>query len=226
MSEIQHKSLRDEILFVIGCSSIALNSGEIYERCKLAEETRQVSNALFQLKDIGKIVAVGEGRPRYKLADGVAIPAPAGNAATEAAPAVAPTLEIPTLGDPGIGLGGAAGKTQRAKADKPEPTDWRAKGREEAAHRAASTGGKVEVHLSPASASLADAIIAASREQLAPRGIIVPDVVQPTRWRIDQDGGVELAHPDASDTITLSADQARRLAEMVLAVHEVLEAFE
>lgn len=106
MSEIQHKSLRDEILYVLGRSTIALNGSEIYERCTLADEMKQVSNGLFQLKAAGKIVAAdGEGRPRYKLADGVQAPAPAGKAGrlagsggdTGAAP---PKIEIPTLGEP------------------------------------------------------------------------------------------------------------------------------
>ncbi len=138
---VQHKSLRDEILFVVGRSSIALNGSEIYERCELAEEMKQVSNALFQLKDIGKIVAAeGEGRPRYVLADGVAAPAPAGKAGrpTEAAPAPAP------LADPGIGLEGAAGKTQRAKAEEPK------------ADHIPQAGKMVE----PSAENLADAIIA------------------------------------------------------------------
>ena len=35
---VQHKSLRDEILFVVGRSSLPINSGEIYERVELADE--------------------------------------------------------------------------------------------------------------------------------------------------------------------------------------------
>lgn len=145
---VQHKSLRDEILFVIGRSSLPLNGSEIYERCELAEEMKQVSNALFQLKDIGKIVAAeGEGRPRYVLADGVTAPAPAGKAGrpTEAAPAAAP------LADPGISLDGAAGKTQRAKAEEPK------------ADHIPQAGKMVE----PSAESLADAILAKLRKQLS-----------------------------------------------------------
>lgn len=109
---VQHKTLRDEILFVIGRATIALNSSEIYERCTLADEMKQVSNAIFQLKDAGKIEAAeGDGRKRYKLADGLAAPAPAGK----------------------------AGRPAEAPAE-PAAGDMRAKGREEAAHRRAEPG--------------------------------------------------------------------------------------
>jgi hypothetical protein len=145
---MQHESLRDEIVFVIGRSSLPLDSGEIYERVELADEMKQVSNALYQLTAAGKLARVeGDGRVRYVLADGVAAPAPAGKAGrpTDAAPATAP------LADPGISLEGAAGKTQRAKAADHIP----------------QAGKMVE----PSAESLADAILAKLRKQLSAQAI-------------------------------------------------------
>lgn len=99
---VEHKSLRDEILFILGRSSSPLDSGQIYERCELAEEIKRVSDALWVLRTEGKIAfAAGEGRKRYVLAKGVATPAPAGKAGRPAA-------------DPGLSLDGAAGSARRA----------------------------------------------------------------------------------------------------------------
>lgn len=100
---IQHKSLRDEILFVIGRATAPLNSSEIYERCTLADEMKQVSNAIFQLKDLGKIAAAeGDGRKRYTLAPGVSAPAPEGKAGrppeASAAPAEPAAAAAPVTG--------------------------------------------------------------------------------------------------------------------------------
>lgn len=76
---IQHKSLRDEVLFIIGRATAPLSCNEIYERCELADEVDQVSKSVWSLKNEEKIVRVeGEGRARYKLATGIAAPAPAG----------------------------------------------------------------------------------------------------------------------------------------------------
>lgn len=98
----QHKSLREEILYVLGRASAPLDSGQIYERCTLAEEIKRVGDALWVLRDTKKIVAVeGEGRKRYMLAKDA--PAPVLPAADpESAPApetkpAAPAIEIPVL---------------------------------------------------------------------------------------------------------------------------------
>lgn len=179
MSEIQHTSLKAELLYLIGRASAPLSGAELYERCELADEIVQVSKALANLQSDGKIVRVpGEGRARYTLADGVAAPAPAGKAgrskAVESCESGPPALDIPTLADPGISLQGAAGKTQRAVSEPPEldihpQGDWRAKGRAEAAHHAAAAErvlGKADKHkASRGDESLADAIIARLKRQ-------------------------------------------------------------
>lgn len=207
---IQHKSLRDEILYILGRASEPLDSGQIYERCTLAEEVKRVSDALWILRTDGKIAfAEGDGRKRYVLASGVAAPAPAGKAGRQAETPAEPGLlkiDIPTLGDPGVSLNGAAGKTQRAKADKPK------------ADHLAGAGKLIQVvDVDASAARLADAMLSKNRQQLRR-----PAEPAPLRWWINQDGGVELAHPDVSDTITLSAHQAIRLATMVMAVHDEL----
>lgn len=190
---MQHKSLRDEILFVVGRSSLPLNSGEIYERVELADEMKQVSNALFQLTAAEKLTRVeGEGRVRYVLAEGVSAPAPAGKAGRP--DNAAPTGAAPTpdhIPQEGKMVEPARGTVQHAITVQP-----------------GADAGK-----------LADAILAVSRKQLTRRA----SAVQYPRWWIDQDGAVEIAHEGAGDTITLSAGQAARLAEMVLAAHAVLE---
>ncbi len=233
MSEIKHTSLKGELLYLIGRATAPMSGAELYEKSELADEIVKVSKALANLQSDGKIVrAAGEGRARYKLADGVAAPAPAGKMGRSKAvqkddaaqapltgvrpapePAL-PKLDIPTLGL-GESLGGAAGKTQR----KPDPSGLREKGREEAAHHAASAGGKIEVHLPQESAALADAIIAASREQLA------PGLEGGPQWWIDQDGGLEIADRGDVLLIEFTRDQARRMAEMILATHDVLGEF-
>ncbi len=81
MSEIKHTTLKGELLYLIGRASSPLSSAELYERSELADEIVKVSKALANLQNDGKIVRVeGPGRARYKLADGVAAPAPAGKA--------------------------------------------------------------------------------------------------------------------------------------------------
>lgn len=229
---IQHKSLKDEILFILGRASEPLDSGQIYERCTLAEEVKRVSDALWILRTDGKIAfAEGDGRKRYVLAKGTHAPAPAGKAGrpeTSAAPAASPTVsygfpltapavEIPTLGDPGIGLDGVAGKTRRAKADKPK------------ADHIAQAGKMVDPNASSLDDAgisrgldlvedrlnderLADALIAKNREQLRH---------QAPRWSVDQCGAVEIH--SGPNSIGLSPLQARVLAEMVLVMHDVLE---
>lgn len=80
MSE-NHKSLRDEILFVLGRASAPLDTGEIYQRCKMAEEIKSAIDAVWQLRKSGKIELIdAPGRKTYRLADGVKAPAPAGQA--------------------------------------------------------------------------------------------------------------------------------------------------
>lgn len=188
--EIQHKSLRDEVLYIIGRASAPMHSLEIYERAKMADEVEQVSKALWALNDAGKITRIdGAGRARYKLADGVAAPAPAGKAgrskavqADDAAAARAPltgirpaaepglpVLDIPTLGDE-PGLGGQAGKTvRRAKADPVE------KGLDLVESALKDSPAQVSVKEALAgkqpgadAARLADAIIARLKQSFAP----------------------------------------------------------
>lgn len=110
----EHKSLRDEILFLLGRATSPLNSGEIFERAKLADYLEQVSKALWALKDDEKIVRVpGDGRARYRLAEGQRAPAPAGKAGRskavqaddaarseyEAAITTLPLIDVPNLAD-------------------------------------------------------------------------------------------------------------------------------
>lgn len=113
MSEIQHKSLKDELLYLIGRASAPLSSADLYEKCELADEVAKVAKAVANLQSDGKIVRVtGEGRARYTLAPGVDAPAPAGKTgrskavqkddaargAAQTPPAAAAGIEIPTLG--------------------------------------------------------------------------------------------------------------------------------
>lgn len=197
----EHKTLRDEILFVIGRSTTPLNSGEIFERAKLADDIKQVSKALWALKDDEKIVREpGDGRARYSLAEGQRAPAPAGKAGRSKAvkaenaaqPTELPTRDIPPLNDLGHGLNGAAGKTQRATP-------------------------QIDIsHIDVP--NLAEAMIAVSREQLAPA------VDDEPAWWIDKDGGLEIA--DSGDTtllIQFTPEQAQRMAAMVLGAHDALE---
>lgn len=220
---VQHKSLKHELLYLLGRATAPLNGNELYEKSDLAVEPVQVSKALANLQSDGKIVRVeGDGRARYRLADGVPAPAPAGkagrskavqaddSAAAQSAPLAGlrpavepelPVLDIPGPGDHLASLGGAAGKTVR----RPAPA-------------AAGAGKLIQVVDVDASATrLADAMLAKSHQQLRR-----PAEPAPLRWWIDQDGGVELAYTDAGDTITLSAHQAVRLAAMVMAVHDEL----
>jgi hypothetical protein len=224
---VEHKSMRDEVLFVIGRASEPLDSGKIYERCELADEMKQVSNAIFQLKAAGKIVnAEGEGRARYLLASGTPAPAPAGKAGRATKTSLAPAsvladfadatgrlaVEVPVLGTPaekqnsdpvadGLDLvEQAAGKRIAApSAVRPEPVEGR-----QSAER------------------LADALLAGSRAQLERQGMIRGHLRLDTpRWWIDQNGSVEIL--DGDETVVLGPTQARRMAQMLLAAHEALE---
>lgn len=200
---VQHKSLKDEILFIVGRASEPLDNSQIYERCELAEEVKRVSDALWVLRTEGKIAfAEGEGRKRYVLANGTSAPAPAGKAGRQAAAAL-PVIDIPTLSDPGISLDGTAGKAQRGPAKK---------------SKFAADAGKVMlrgIDVDASAARLADAMIAKSRVQLS---------APPLRWWIDQDGGLEIAAQGKDDTVALSREQAARMAEAVLAVHDQMGA--
>lgn len=76
---IQHKSLKDELLYLIGRATAPMSSAELYEKCELADEVAKVAKAVANLQGDRKIVRVeGEGRARYKLAPGVTAPAPPG----------------------------------------------------------------------------------------------------------------------------------------------------
>lgn len=197
----EHKTLRDEILFVLGRASAPLTGAEIYERAKLADEMKQVSKALNALKGDEKIVRVeGEGRARYRLADGQRAPAPAGKAgrskaiqADDAARSPElPTLDLPLTIGFGHSLNGAAGKTQRANP---------------------------EIDISHIDIpNLADAMLTVSREQLTPGVEVEP------AWWIDKDGCLEVA--DSGDTtllIQFTREQAQRMAAMVLGAHDALD---
>jgi hypothetical protein len=183
---VEHKSLRDEILFVIGRASAPLSSGEIYERCDLADEMKQVSNALFQLHAAEKITRnKDDGKLTYTLNKGVSAPAPAGKAGRPAA------VEIPVLGTP---------------AEKPKE-DPVAQGLD-----------LVEMATDPATRinaeRLADALLEKTRAQLAKPAPAV-------RWRIDQDGGIEILCGE--DAVMLGRDQAERMAVMLMASFDALD---
>ena len=172
MSEIQHKSLKDELLYLIGRATAPMSSADLYEKCELAEEVSNVAKAVANLQSDGKIVrAEGEGRARYKLAAGVAAPAPAGKTGRskavqqdDAAPAQSapltgirpapestpPALDIPTLGD------------RPADAGKPMPNEAAA------ADDAAIAKGLDLVEAQLSSERLADAILERLKRQLAP----------------------------------------------------------
>ena len=178
---VQHKSLEDEILFLLGRSSTPLDVGQLYERAELAEEIKQVSNALYRMKAAKKITRVEfESRRCYKLADGVAAPAPAGKAGRPVAAAPAegaglltvgygiPPADIPAIGDPGISLDGTAGKTQRAKPVKPK------------ADHVAAAGKEIE----PSAEDLADAILAKTKRLFAPMPIELGTTAEPVQVHI------------------------------------------
>lgn len=176
-SAIQHKSLKDELLYLIGRATAPMSSADLYEKCELADEIVKVAKAVANLQGDGKIQrAPGEGRARYTLAAGVAAPAPAGKegrsravqkddaTTAQAAPLTGirpafepglPVLDIPNLGDHLAGLGGAAGKTVRRPAPAVAGDDEIGKGLD-----------LVEAQLNDE--RLADAIIARLKRQLAP----------------------------------------------------------
>lgn len=220
---VQHKSLRDEILFILGRASEPLDSGQIYERCTLAEEVKRVSDALWILRTDGKIAfAEGDGRKRYVLASGVAAPAPAGKAGRQAVTPAEPGLpkiDIPTLGDPGISLNGAAGKTKadKPKADKFAPARSTPPDTHPAGGLGAASAGKLiqVVDIDASAARLADAMLAKSRQQLA------PGLEGGPLWWIDQDGCLEISdRGDNGLLVEFSREQARLMAAMVMAVHD------
>lgn len=211
---VQHPNLKAELLYLIGRATAPMSSADLYEKCELADEIVQVSKAISNLVADGKVVRVeGEGRARYALAAGVAAPAPAGKAGRSKAVQAddaksgqlltsARPLDIPTLADPGVGLQGAAGKTQRARPAKPE------------ADHIAGAGNMVHLPDQTASAErMADGMLAKARAQLSAE--IAP------RWWIDQNGGVEIACGD--DMVRLNRQQAARIALVVLAVHDEME---
>lgn len=171
MSKTQHPSLKAELLYLIGRATSPLSSADLYERCELADDVIKVSKALANLQADSKVVRVeGPGRARYKLADGVATPAPAGKAGRskavqqdDAAQAAAP---IRPAADPGlprldIPAGGVAPTVPA------EPRTMREKGRVEAAFQRAKKDTARE--LAPSDAALADAIIANLKRRLAPQ---------------------------------------------------------
>lgn len=179
---IQHKTLKNELLYLIGRATAPMSSAELYDKCELADEIAKVAKAVATLQSDGKIVRVaGEGRARYTLAAGVPAPAPAGKegrsravqkddaaaAAAQSAPMTGirpaaepelpelPVLDIPNLGDHLAGLAGAAGKTVRRPAPVAAGDDEIGKGLD-----------LVEQQVS--AERLADAIIARLKRQLAP----------------------------------------------------------
>lgn len=174
---IQHKTLKNELLYLIGRATAPMSSAELYDKCELADEIAKVAKAVATLQSDGKIVRVaGDGRARYTLAAGVPAPAPAGKegrskavqkddaAAAQSAPltgirpAAEPELpELPVLDipNPGDHLAGAAGKTVRRPAPAAAGDDEIGKG--------------LDLVEQPVSAErLADAIIARLKRQLAP----------------------------------------------------------
>lgn len=181
---IQHKSLRDEILFVIGRASEPLDSGQIYERCELADEIKQVSQALWGLKEAKKLTVVeGSGRPRYVLANGVSAPAPAGKAgrskaaqkndAATAKPADAAGLLTVGYGMPLTGTRPAPESTPPALdiptlGDRPADSGKPVPSEAVAADDAAIAKGLDLVEAQLSSERLADAILARLKRQLAP----------------------------------------------------------
>jgi hypothetical protein len=190
---VEHKSLGDEVLFVIGRASEPLDSGQIYERCDLADEIKQVSNAIFRLKTDGKIVnAEGEGRARYVLASGVKAAAPAGKAGRPAA------VEVPVLGSPPF----------EAKAIIHTNPDQvaQALGYVEAAQAAKGTAPKRN------DAALADALLDKTRAQLGRPAV---------RWWIDQDGGIAI--DDDGAAVFVDHVQAERMARLLMSFHDALE---
>lgn len=177
---IQHKTLKNELLYLIGRATAPMSSAELYDKCALADEIAKVAKAVATLQSDGKIVRVaGDGRARYTLAAGVPAPAPAGKegrskavqkddaAAAQSAPLTGirpaaepelpelpelPVLDIPNLGDH---LAGAAGKTVR----RPAPAT---------AHDDEVGKGLDLVEQQNSAERLADAIIARLKRQLAP----------------------------------------------------------
>lgn len=173
MSTIQHKSLKDELLYLIGRASAPLSSAELYEKCELADEMTKVAKAVANLQNDGKIVRVaGEGRARYKLAGGVATRAAASKVGPSSAvqkddaaglltvgfpvagirpvpePGLA-TLDIPTIGEPSAPV--------RPESGEGLPIDDKEIGK-----------GLDQVERQLESERLADAIIARLKRQLAP----------------------------------------------------------
>lgn len=173
MSAIQHASLRAEILYLIGRSSAPLDCTELYEKCELADEISKVATALSNLKTDKKIVRVpGEGRARYKLAEGIPAPASAGKAGRRRVedPDAAPAAPGPTAPAASAEMV-AALKTSRPLAErgrgdaaKPGKKTEREKGKIEAAfHRAKKSTAR---DFAPSDAALADAIIARLKTDL------------------------------------------------------------
>lgn len=241
MSEIKHTTLKGELLYLIGRASAPMNCMELYEKSELADDLQQVAKAIGNLQSDGKIVRVeGEGRARYKLADGVAAPAPAGKHGRSKAvqadtPASAPQTFDTPAGKKIVCVTDAVGSQTPGQAHADDPVaagldlvgtaaaDFKLRQTAAsvdrlAAEAAAAMEGKTFDEKSSA-ASLADAILAESRAQLEQTRNHLR--LAAPRWWIDQDGSVEIL--DGDETVVLGPTQARRMAQMLLATHEALE---
>lgn len=174
MSEIKHTMLKGELLYLVGRASAPMNCMELYEKSELADELQQVAKAIGNLQNDGKIVRVeGEGRARYKLADGVAAPAPAGKHGRSKAVQADPKASAPQSFDTPAGkkivcVTDAVGSQTPGQAHADDPV---AAGLDQV--EAAVAAGKVQQQTAkpaqPGSdAALADAILARVRQQLAP----------------------------------------------------------
>lgn len=220
---IQHNSIRDEILYVIGRASAPLNGSEIYERCTMTDDMKQVSNSLFQLKSLGKIESAGPdgGRMRYRLADGASAPAPAGKAGrpVDDAPGL-PVLDIPAPDDSPVG--GASAPIGAPVAGKPAPT--KAKGRQSARCEQVST------LLDTDAERLADAFAGKPAptkiETIASPHAVLSSRIQSggARWRISSELHLEIVPGGDEETAVMTRAEAVRLARLILACDQALEA--
>lgn len=166
----------EEILHIIRNAPGPIGSADIYDKCKSIETIGDVSSRLKQLLDKGKVVreeiTTANNRKgfAYSLPNPDAAPAdPDAGRPTAGIPltGIRP-MDTPTLGDPGISLGGAAGKTKRAKPVKPN-----------ADHVAAA--GKV---IESSAEDLADAILAKTKRLFAPMPIELATTSEPLQVHI------------------------------------------
>ncbi|GBL46245.1 hypothetical protein SFMTTN_2058 [Sulfuriferula multivorans] len=192
MSE-QHKSLRDEILFVLGRASAPLNTGEIYERCQLAEEVKAVANAVWGLRTAGKIELIdAPGRKAYKLADGTKVPAPAGQAGR-------PKAAEPVVG--GININNQLPVTES------DPAFDRVVHQAEQAVKIANA---IQHDVAFVAAKAIPAFL------LKPEPIKVP---HPPRFLVDDAGALEIEDDDT--TLRMEARDVKRLLKFLTAVKEL-----